>query len=122
MPRRQRRRKAWEGFIEKYRPLLYASARAICREEIAARELADSMWAELYGVDAKGAARRSLLDYFHGRSSLATWLRAIVAQRHYIDGNRSSRRFEPLDDAHAPKMLANMRKSGSTRPSRAKRG
>jgi RNA polymerase sigma-70 factor (ECF subfamily) len=91
---------AWESFIEKYRPILYASARAICREEIAARELADSMWAELYGVDAKGAQHRSLLDYFHGRSSLATWLRAILAQRH-IDGIRATRRFEPLEDGGA---------------------
>jgi RNA polymerase sigma-70 factor len=89
---------AWETFIERYRPALYASARAICREEMTAREIADSMWAELYGVDAKGAQRRSLLDYFHGRSSLATWLRAIVAQRH-IDNVRGARRFEPLNDA-----------------------
>jgi RNA polymerase sigma-70 factor len=91
---------AWETFIEKYRPTLYASARAICREESTAREIADSMWAELYGVDAKGAQRRSLLEYFHGRSSLATWLRAIVAQRH-IDSVRGARRFESLEDAPA---------------------
>jgi RNA polymerase sigma-70 factor (ECF subfamily) len=91
---------AWETFIEKYRPILYAAARAICREETAAREIADSMWAELYGVNARGAQRRSLLDYFHGRSSLATWLRAIVAQRH-IDSVRGSRRFEPLESAQA---------------------
>lgn len=91
---------AWEVFIEKYRPALYASARAICREESAAREIADSMWAELYGVDARGASHRSLLDYFHGRSSLATWLRAIIAQRH-IDSVRGARRFESLDDAPA---------------------
>ena len=89
---------AWETFIEKYRPALYAAARAICREEMQAREIADSMWAELYGVDAKGGQRRCLLDYFHGRSSLATWLRAIVAQRH-IDAVRGSRRFEPLENA-----------------------
>jgi RNA polymerase sigma-70 factor (ECF subfamily) len=91
---------AWQTFIEKYRPTLYAAARAICRDEMAAREIADSMWAELYGVDARGAQRRSLLDYFHGRSSLATWLRAIVAQRH-IDSIRGSRRFEPLNDAES---------------------
>jgi RNA polymerase sigma-70 factor (ECF subfamily) len=89
---------AWQTFIEKYRPILYAAARAICRDEMAAREIADSMWAELYGVDARGASRRSLLDYFHGRSSLATWLRAIIAQRH-IDSVRGSRRFEPLENA-----------------------
>jgi RNA polymerase sigma factor (sigma-70 family) len=92
---------AWETFIEKYRPTLYAAARAICREEMAAREIADSMWAELYGVDARGAQRRSLLYYFHGRSSLATWLRAIVGQRH-IDSIRGSRRFEPLESAKSP--------------------
>jgi RNA polymerase sigma-70 factor len=93
---------AWETFIGKYRPILYASARAICRDESAAREVADSMWAELYGIgaDAQGANRRSLLDYFHGRSSLATWMRAIVAQRH-IDSVRSSRRFDPLENIEA---------------------
>jgi RNA polymerase sigma-70 factor, ECF subfamily len=89
---------AWDAFVEKYRPTLYASARAICRDEVAAREIADSMWAELYGVDAKGAPRRSLLEYFHGRSSLATWLRAVAAQRH-IDNIRGARRFEAIDDA-----------------------
>ena len=89
---------AWDTFVEKYRPTLYASARAICRDEMLARELADSMWAELYGVDAKGERRRSLLEYFHGRSSLKTWLRAVAAQRH-IDSVRGARRFEPLDDA-----------------------
>ena len=73
------------------RPARFAVRRSL------ARELADSMWAELYGVDAKGAQRRSLLDYFHGRSSLATWLRAILAQRH-IDGIRATRRFEPLEN------------------------
>ena len=94
---------AWETFIGKYRQILYAAARVICRDEMAAREVADSMWAELYGVgvDAQGAKRRSLLDYFHGRSSLATWMRAIVAQRH-IDSVRSSRRFEPLEDIETP--------------------
>src|SRR5580658_4495067 len=35
---------AWEVFIEKYRPALYASARAICRDEVTGREIADSMW------------------------------------------------------------------------------
>ena len=89
---------AWDAFVKKYRPALYASARAICRDEVAAREIADSMWAELYGVDAKGERRRSLLEYFHGRSSLKTWLRAVAAQRQ-VDSIRGARRFEPLDDA-----------------------
>jgi RNA polymerase sigma factor (sigma-70 family) len=40
-------------------------------------------------------AERSLFRYFHGRSSLKTWLRAVLAQRH-IDSIRAGRRFEEL--------------------------
>ena len=65
---------------------------------MAAREIADSLWADLYGTDLRDGNRRSLLDYFHGRSSLATWLRAIVAQRH-IDGIRAGARFDSIDQA-----------------------
>ena len=43
------------------------------------------------------SGRRSLFRYFHGRSSLATWLRAVLAQRH-VDRLRAGRRFEPLPD------------------------
>ena len=39
----------------------------------------------------------SLFRYFHGRSSLKTWLRAVLAQRH-IDAIRAARRFTELDD------------------------
>jgi RNA polymerase sigma-70 factor, ECF subfamily len=93
---------AWEKFIETYRPVLYSAARAICREEMTARELADSLWAELYGTEVRDGKRRSLLDYFHGRSSLKTWLRAILAQRH-IDAIRAARRLEPLDNLPEPR-------------------
>ncbi len=75
------------------------------------------MWAELYGVDAKGAQRRSLLDYFHGRSSLATWLRAILAQRH-IDSIRGARRFEPLEDA--PRACVRMKQPIRAEPGHAR--
>jgi RNA polymerase sigma factor (sigma-70 family) len=40
--------------------------------------------------------RRSLFRYFHGRSTLATWLRAVLAQR-YVDNLRRTRRFESID-------------------------
>jgi RNA polymerase sigma-70 factor (ECF subfamily) len=87
---------AWEHFINLYRPALYDAARAITRDEAAARELADSLYAELYGLEQRGGERRSLLAYFHGRSSLRTWLRAVMAQRQ-VDAGRASRRLEPLD-------------------------
>jgi len=96
---------AWDRFIAEYRPILYAAARAITREESAARELADSLWAELYGIEIRDGQRRSLLDYFHGRSSLATWLRTIVAQRH-IDQVRENARFDSIERAAEPQIAA----------------
>jgi RNA polymerase sigma factor (sigma-70 family) len=57
--------------------------------------LADSLFAELYGLSAE--KRGSLLRYFHGRSSLKTWLRAVLAQRH-VDKIRAGRKFEELED------------------------
>jgi RNA polymerase sigma-70 factor, ECF subfamily len=92
--------RAWEEFVARYRQVLYAAARAIVGTagEARARELADSLWAELYGVEGAGGTRgRALLDYFHGRSKLSTWLRAILAQRH-VDALRSASRNESIDD------------------------
>ncbi|MCL5287046.1 MAG: sigma-70 family RNA polymerase sigma factor [Acidobacteria bacterium] len=93
---------AWEHFISRFRPDLYSAARAICRhDEAAARELADSLYGELFGAGRSGqqgsGERKSLFDYFHGRSKLSTWLRAILSQRH-VDAVRASRRMESLDD------------------------
>lgn len=105
---------AWENFISTHRQILYGAARAICRDEMAAREIADSMWAELYGTEIHRGQRRSLLDYFHGRSSLRTWLRAIVAQRH-IDSARVSRRFEALEKASEPQTRDDPPEPGQSR-------
>jgi len=102
---------AWEEFVARYRPVLYAAARAVVGSagEARARELADSLYAELYGLDgAGGARRRPLLDYFHGRSKLATWLRAVLAQRH-VDSLRSARHTESLDEPLAPRQPAGAR-------------
>jgi RNA polymerase sigma-70 factor, ECF subfamily len=93
---------AWETFVREYRPLLYRAADALDRTQ-GARELADSLYAELYGVTAKAGERQSLFRYYQGRSSLATWLRAVLAQR-YVDRLRVQRRIEPLlhDEVPAP--------------------
>src|SRR5437773_627666 len=87
---------AWEYFVREYRPILYRSADAIDPGG-GARELADSLYADLYGLSDRGAERRSLFRYYHGRSSLATWLRAVLAQRH-VDRIRADRRVESLPD------------------------
>jgi RNA polymerase sigma-70 factor, ECF subfamily len=94
---------AWEHFIREFRPTLYRAAQAIARSGDP-RELADSLYAELYGVRDKGGARPSLFRYFHGRSTLATWLRSVLAQRH-IDQVRAGRRFQPLPEEDEPGVL-----------------
>ena len=85
---------AWDHFVLEMRPGLYRAADALDPTG-GARDLADSLYADLYGVDQRGGTRQSLLRYFHGRSSLATWLRAVLAQRH-VDRVRVERRIEPL--------------------------
>jgi RNA polymerase sigma-70 factor len=97
---------AWDHFIREYRPLLYRSADAIDPTG-GARELADSLYGELFGLQARDGERRSHFHYFHGRSSLATWLRAVLAQRH-VDQLRSTRRFEPLTSDDRPHAAAAM--------------
>lgn len=85
---------AWDHFVREIRPALYASARSVAGDD--GRELADSMYAELFGLPGADGVRRSLLAYYHGRSTLITWLRAVLVQRH-IDNRRRTARLSPLD-------------------------
>jgi RNA polymerase sigma-70 factor len=98
---------AWEHFYATYRNYLRAAAAAILRRDSGsaeACELADSLFADLYGFATDMSAPRSLFRYFHGRSSLKTWLRAVLAQRH-IDSVRAGRRFEELAEDDAQEAL-----------------
>ena len=91
---------AWEHFVGRYRGYLRSCAGVMLARSASApeaEELADSLFAELYGLSAE--KRGSLLRYFHGRSSLKTWLRAVLAQRH-VDKIRAGRKFEELEDEH----------------------
>jgi RNA polymerase sigma-70 factor (ECF subfamily) len=85
---------AWDHFVLEYRPILYRAADALDPGG-GARELADSLYADLYGLGDRQGERASLFRYFHGRSSLATWLRAVLAQRQ-VDRVRAGRRTTPL--------------------------
>jgi RNA polymerase sigma factor (sigma-70 family) len=95
---------AWDYFVSTFRSYLRSAAAAILRcppDSPASCELADSLFADLYGL-GEGPNRSSLFRYFHGRSSLKTWLRAVLAQRH-VDSIRASRRFTDIEgvDGHA---------------------
>jgi RNA polymerase sigma factor (sigma-70 family) len=85
---------AWQRFMLEYRPLLYRAADALDASG-RARDIADSLYAELYGIRGDRDQRQSLFLYFEGRSSLAVWLRAVLVQR-YVDRLRADGRFEPL--------------------------
>jgi RNA polymerase sigma factor (sigma-70 family) len=90
---------AWDEFVAEYRGYLRMAAAAMLRRSVsdaAVIDLADSLFTDLYGLGEGKAGGRSLFRYFHGRSSLQTWLRAVLSQRH-IDGIRTSKKFESLD-------------------------
>src|SRR5262249_51273107 len=70
-----------------------------------ARELVDALYADLFGIADPGADRQSLFRYFHGRSSLATWMRAVVAQR-VVDRARAAKRHEELPAEDSPNAIA----------------
>jgi RNA polymerase sigma-70 factor len=94
--------KAWEFFIANYRQDLRRAAGAMLRgsghaDEARAAELADSLYAELYGVrSGDPGKRKSLFEYFHGRSKLSTWLRAVLAQKQ-VDLFRTSSKTVSLE-------------------------
>jgi len=89
---------AWEIFLTRYRALLYEAAHAITRDEAAGRSLADSLYAELYGLNERGDARASKLRYYLGRGSLAGWLRTVIAQE-YVNQYRRTKRETSLEAA-----------------------
>src|SRR5437773_1759964 len=113
--------RAWERFVREYRPLLYRAADALDRTG-GARDIADSLYADLYGLEDGAGKRQSLFRYFQGRSSLATWLRAVLSQR-YVDSLRAGKRLDPLterndtarddarDDPDRPRFLAAMQRA-----------
>lgn len=95
---------AWDHFVREYRPILYRAADALDPSG-GGREVADSLYAELFGIRERHGERQPLFAYFHGRSSLGTWLRAVLSQR-YVDKIRSGRRLDPLPDDESATPLA----------------
>ena len=88
---------AWEVFLTRYREKLYQSALRIAREDSAARDLADSLYAELYGTTTRGGERVSKLASFTGRGSLEGWLRTVLAQE-FVNRYRRRKRTVSLDE------------------------
>jgi len=88
---------AWELFLTRYREKLYQSALRVAREDSAARDLADTLYAELYGTTTRDEERDSKLASFTGRGSLEGWLRTVLAQE-FVNRYRRTRRLVSLDE------------------------
>jgi RNA polymerase sigma-70 factor, ECF subfamily len=88
---------AWEIFLTRFREKLYQSALRIAREDSAARELADTLYADLYGLNTREGQRVSKLASYTGRGSLEGWLRTVVAQE-YVNRYRRTKRLVSLDE------------------------
>ncbi len=88
---------AWECFLTRYREKLYGAAHSIARDDATARELADSLYADLYGTATREGQRVSKLNSYMGRGSLDGWLRTVLAQE-YVNRYRSGRRLVSLDE------------------------
>jgi len=89
--------RAWEVFLTRYREKLYDIAGYIARESSAARELADGLYADLYGTTLRDGQRVSKLASYTGRGSLEGWLRTVLAQE-YVNRYRRQRRLVSLDE------------------------
>ncbi|HEY4764828.1 MAG TPA: sigma-70 family RNA polymerase sigma factor [Candidatus Sulfotelmatobacter sp.] len=88
---------AWEIFLTRYREKLYLSALRIVREDSAARELADALYADLYGTNTREGQRVSKLASYTGRGSLEGWLRTVLSQE-YVNRYRRTKRLVSLDE------------------------
>jgi RNA polymerase sigma-70 factor (ECF subfamily) len=88
---------AWEIFLTRYREKLYNAAHSIALEDTAARDLADSLYADLYGTRTADGRRISKLNSYRGRGSLEGWLRAVLAQE-YVNRYRQQQRLVSLEE------------------------
>jgi len=88
---------AWEIFLTRYREKLYNAAHSLVPGDANARELADSLYADLYGTRAADGRRTSKLNSFTGRGSLEGWLRAVLVQE-YVNRFRRQQRLVSLEE------------------------
>jgi len=87
----------WEVFLTRYRAKLYETALSITHEDASARELADGIYADLYGTSTRDGQRVSKLASYTGRGSLEGWLRTVLAQE-FVNRYRRGKRLVSLEE------------------------
>lgn len=88
---------AWQAFLTRFREKLYDIARGITKEDSSARDLADSLYADLYGTSEREGRRVSRLNFYMGRGSLEGWLRTVLAQE-FVNRYRKQKRLVSLEE------------------------
>ena len=89
---------AWERFMKRFQDRLYAAALVISRNEQIARDLADSLWGDLFATETHlEEGRLSKLASYSGRGSLEGWLKALLTNT-YIDRYRGQKRMVSLEE------------------------
>lgn len=89
---------AWSDLMEQFRATVLSAARSASANEDAAEELAQSVWADLYGLRARADGSVSgKLAYYSGCGSLGGWLRAVVGQL-AVDRHRKTARLVQTEE------------------------
>lgn len=89
--------RAWQDFISRYRQKLHNMALHITRDAAHAADLADSLFADLYGVSSRAGSRNSKLLFYTGRGSLEGWMRTVMAQE-FINRYRKQKHTVSLEE------------------------
>jgi RNA polymerase sigma-70 factor (ECF subfamily) len=91
---------AWDDLVRQFSATVKSAARSTAGNEDAAEDLAQSIWAELYGLRRReDGTVASKLAYYSGRGSLGGWLRAVVGQLAVDQHRKQSRLVQPEEDA-----------------------
>lgn len=97
---------AWNDLVERFSAAVRSAARSASSNEEGAEDLAQSIWAELYGLRVNDAGKPAgKLAYYSGRGSLAGWLRAVVAQLAIDQHRKQSRLVQTEEDADFDRII-----------------
>jgi RNA polymerase sigma-70 factor, ECF subfamily len=106
---------AWQAFLIRFREKLYDIARGITKEDSSARDLADSLYADLYGTSEREGRRVSRLSFYMGRGSLEGWLRTVLAQE-FVNRYRKQKRLVSLEEQAEDGVQFSAAEPGQTSP------